>query len=155
PIMTLLDVPEVMVDARRLKSNGHFGVWGLFHELGHNHQSGDWTFEGTGEVTENLFTIYVFDKVCALSPTRAHEAISDAARARNLKAYLAAPDFEKWKRDAFLALIMYIEVQEAFGWDAYQKVFAEYRALAPGDRPRTDDAKRDQWLVRLSRTVGR
>jgi hypothetical protein len=34
-------------------------------------------------------------------------------------------------------------------------VFAEYRRLSPGERPRTDDERRDQWLVRLSRTVGR
>jgi hypothetical protein len=72
-----------------------------------------------------------------------------------MSAYCAAPDFEKWKSDAFLGLIMYIQVQQAFGWEAYRKVFAEYRALAPGERPRTDDAKRDQWMARLSRTVGR
>ena len=155
PLMTLLDMPEVMVDKARIKANGHGGVWGLFHELGHNHQSGDWTFGGTGEVTVNLFTMYVFDKVCGLPPTKAHGAIADAERARNLKAYLAAPDFEKWKGDPFLALIMYIQVQEAFGWDAFKKVFAEYRTLARGERPRTDEAKRDQWMVRLSRTVGK
>jgi hypothetical protein len=155
PLMTLLDMPEVMVDKARIAANGHGGVWGLFHELGHNHQSGDWTFDGTGEVTVNLFTMYVFDKVCGLPPTKAHGAIADAERARNLKAYCAAPEFEKWKRDPFLGLILYIQVQEAFGWEAFKKVFAEYRALARGERPRTDEAKRDQWLVRLSRTVGR
>ncbi|MBE3071170.1 MAG: hypothetical protein IMZ66_13125 [Planctomycetes bacterium] len=155
PLMTLFDMPEVMVDTARLKANGHGGVWGLFHELGHNHQSGDWTFGGTGEVTVNLFTMYVFDTVCDLRPMKAHGAIADAERARNLKAYAAAPDFEKWKRDPFLALVMYIQLQEAFGWDAYKKVFAEYRTLPRGERPRSDEAKRDQWLVRMSRTVGR
>ena len=127
----------------------------LFHEMGHNHQSGDWTFGGTGEVTVNLFTMYVFDTVCDLRPMKAHGAIADAERAKNLKAYAAAPDFEKWKRDPFLALVMYIQLQEAFGWDAYKKVFAEYRTLARGERPRSDEAKRDQWMVRMSRTVGR
>lgn len=50
---------------------------------------------------------------------------------------------------------MYVQIQEAFGWDAFKKVFAEYRQLKPQDRPKTDDEKRDQWLIRLSRTVGR
>jgi len=48
----------------RMVGNKHAGVWGLFHELGHNHQSADWTFAGAGEVTVNLFTLYIFDKVC-------------------------------------------------------------------------------------------
>jgi hypothetical protein len=155
PIMTLLDMPEVLVDRARIVTNGHGGVWGLFHELGHNHQSEDWTFEDTGEVTVNLFTMYVFDKVCGLEPTKAHGAIALSERARKMKAYFAAPDFETWKDDPFLALISYVQIQEAFGWEAYKKVFAEYRDLPRRERPRTDDAKRDQWMVRLSRIVGR
>jgi hypothetical protein len=155
PLMTLLDMPEVLVDVPRIVSNGHGGVWGLFHELGHNHQSGDWTFEGTGEVTVNLFTMYVFETVCGLPAAKAHGGISGAERARKLKAYCAAPGFEAWKRDPFLALILYLQVREAFGWDAYKKVFAEYRALPRRERPRTDAEKRDQWMVRLSRAVGR
>jgi len=50
---------------------------------------------------------------------------------------------------------MYAQMQEAFGWDAYRWVFATYLALPDAERPRTDDEKRDQWLVRFSRTVGR
>ena len=50
---------------------------------------------------------------------------------------------------------MYAQMQEAFGWNAYRRVFATYLALPDIERPRTDDEKRDQWLVRLSRTVGR
>ncbi|MEA3368323.1 MAG: M60 family metallopeptidase [Planctomycetota bacterium] len=155
PIMTLLDMPPVMVDVDRLKRNAHGGVWGLFHELGHNHQARDWTFRGTVEVTVNLFTMYVFETVCGLEPTRCHGSISDRSRARKMRAYLADPNFATWQRDPFLGLIMYIQMQKAFGWDAFKKVFAEYRALKKAERPRSDDAKRDQWLVRFSRTVGR
>ena len=155
PIMTLLDMPPVMVDKARMIANKHGGVWGLFHETGHNHQSRDWTFGGTGEVTVNLFTMYVFETVCGMEATKAHGSISDRSRARKMKAYFAAPEFEKWKRDPFLALIMYIQLKEAFGWDAFKKVFAEYRALPRNERPRSDDDRRDQWMVRLSRTVGR
>jgi len=46
-------------------------------------------------------------------------------------------------------------VQDEFGWDAFRKTFAEYEALPKRARPRTDAEKRDQWLVRLSRNVGR
>lgn len=157
PIMTLLDMPAVMVDRDRILSNGHGGVWGLFHETGHNHQSRDWTFGGTGEVTVNLFSLYVFDKVIGMPSGQAHGSISPRSRARKLQRYFAGDtrDFTQWKRDPFLALIMYMQIQEAFGWEPYKKVIAEYRALPRRDRPRTDNDKRDQWMVRLSRTVGR
>ena len=44
---------------------------------------------------------------------------------------------------------------DAFGWDALKKVIAEYRNLPAGEHPKSDDDKRDQWMVRYGRTVGR
>ena len=64
PIMTHADQYANLVDRRHLLE----GNWGLFHELGHNHQNSDWTFGGTVEVTVNLFTTYVFEKVCGVLP---------------------------------------------------------------------------------------
>lgn len=150
PIMTHLDAAEDMVGAERLGR----GSWGLFHELGHNHQSGDWTFEGTGEVTVNLFSMYIMQKVCGVGVRDGHGAIKEQPRNLTRHVTLGA-SFELWKSDPFLALLMYIQLQEAFGWEAYQRVFAEYRDLPGDQRPKNDDEKRDQWLVRMSRTVGR
>jgi len=130
-------------------------VWGLFHELGHNHQVRDWTFRGTGEVTVNLFTLYVFDKVCGFAPKTLRN-FNEEGRAKMLKAYHErGTDFEEWKRKPFLALLMYIQLQEAFGWEAFRSVFAEYRNLPAEERPENDDERRDQWMVRFSRTVER
>jgi len=155
PIMTLLDMPTVMVDKPRMMAEGHGGVWGLWHEMGHNHQRPAWTFAGTGEVTENLFTLYVFEKACG-GPKSALERASGPRMDKKVKAYIAAgADFEKWKADPFLALHMYVQLQQAFGWDAFKKVFAEYRGLPRGEQPKNDDEKRDQWMVRFSRAVGR
>lgn len=53
PIMTHLDAAPRMVNLAALRS---VGEWGLFHELGHNHQADAWTFDGTVEVTCNLFS---------------------------------------------------------------------------------------------------
>lgn len=36
-----------------------------------------------------------------------------------------------------------------------KKVFAQYRELPKTERPKTDDDKRDQWLVRYSRASGK
>lgn len=132
------------------------GQWGLFHELGHNHQNRDWTFGGSGEVTVNLFTLYVFERVCGRPIMESRPEMRPSRRRRMLEDYVnAGSPFEKWKREPFLALVQYVQMIEAFGWDAFKKCFAVYRELPQAERPRNDDEKRDQWLVRFSRTVGR
>lgn len=150
PIMTHLDAVDDMTDASRLAA----GSWGLFHELGHNHQSPEWTFDGTVEVTCNLFSLYICETVCGMAPSTGHPALEN--RDETIGRYLArGAKFEDWKREPFTALIMYMQLREAFGWDAYKKVFAEYRELPDVQRPKSDDDKRDQWMVRFSRAVGK
>lgn len=150
PIMTLADQYANLVDREHLLK----GNWGLFHELGHNHQNGDWTFNGTGEVTENLFTTYVFDRVCGVPPEKGRVDLEK--QQQDYEKYVAdGRSFEQWKSSPFLGLVMYLQLQEQFGWDAYKKVFAEYGRLPDSDRPKTDADKRDQWMVRFSKTVGR
>ena len=156
PIMTHLDAASRMVSYDRLIGKDRKAAWGLFHEMGHNHQSGDWTFDGTGEVTVNLFTMYVLETVCGLRIDDTHGNISPEKRLKAMREYFAnGPDFKVWKSRPFLALIMYIQLRQAFGWEAFKKVFAEYRRLPKEQKPKNDAEKRDQWLVRFSRTVGR
>ena len=150
PIMTHLDAAPAMVSREKLLA----GQWGLVHELGHNHQNGDWTFAGTGEVTNNVFSIYILEKVCGIETRKGHDALPKLDEM--MKKHLAAgAPFEKWKSDPFLALTMYIQLREAFGWEPFIKVFSEYRDLPADARPKNDDQKRDQWLTRMSRCVGR
>jgi hypothetical protein len=150
PIMTWSDQYTKLVDTQVLLD----GSWGLFHELGHNHQSPDWTFRGTTEVTVNLFTLYVFEKVSGV-PVAESRITQKRVQDRVRDYLLGGASFDKWKSDPFVALVMYAQLQQAFGWETYQKVFTEYRNLDQQDRPRTDDEKRDQWLVRFSRAAGR
>jgi hypothetical protein len=151
PIMTHLDAAKRFVDLERLSTKGD---WGMFHEMGHNHQHRDWTFSGTGEVTVNLFSLYLMETVCEKGI--GHKAMSPESIAKSRALYeKGGRDFGHWKRKPFLALIMYHQMREAFGWDAYKRVFAEYRDLADYERPKNDAQKRDQWLVRMSKTVKR
>lgn len=151
PIMAHLDQSGKVADMESLRS----GNWGLFHELGHNHQNRDWTFDGTGEVTCNLFSMYCFEQVCGL-PMEGHDAMKPGKREQRLRAHFAAGGtFEDWKSDPFLALLTYHQLVQAFGWEPFTAVFADYRSLSKDERPRDDDARRDQFLVRFSREVGR
>ncbi len=155
PIMVPIDDSAVLaMDERRLRAEGS---WGHFHELGHNLQSPDWTFDGTGEVTNNILAMHVYPEVLGLRFDGGHPAIRDRnARTERVRKYFAAGSrFEDWKKDPFLALAMYIQLIDGFGWTPFREVFHEYRSLPRGERPRTDAEKRDQWLVRFSRRVGR
>ena len=151
PIMTFLDAVEDMTSLERMKR----GPWGLLHELGHNHQEREWTFQGTGEVTNNVFVLYALDVLCGRKDwAEGHDALKK--RAKRTEAYLAkGAQFEEWCGDPFLALGMYVELQEAFGWAPFTKVFAEYRAAKEDELPKSDAEKRDQWCTRLSRAVGK
>ncbi|MDA0842083.1 MAG: M60 family metallopeptidase, partial [Planctomycetota bacterium] len=51
--------------------------------------------------------------------------------------------------------MMYVQLQQAFGWETFKKIFQEYRTLKEDERPRTDDEERDQWMVRFSKTTGK
>ena len=153
PIMAHLDQQTNLVDVEHMRSAGN---WGIFHEVGHNHQNRDWTFDGTVEVTVNLFTLYVYEFLCGKPVGESYREWADPHSQAMIARYdFDNPDFELWKREPALALYMYIQMQEAFGWEAYRQVFATYRALSKAERPKSDDEVRDQWLMRYSRQVGR
>ncbi len=126
----------------------------MFHEMGHNHQHRDWTFGGTGEVTCNLFSLYVLETCCP--EAAGHGQANPETVDKNIRGHFeGGHDFGRWKSRPFTALAMYIQLQRAFGWDAYKKVIAGYRDPAVGATPKSDDEKRDQWMVRFSRVVQR
>jgi len=140
-----------MVDEAFMRSHGS---WAPFHELGHRHQFWTQDFPGTGEVTVNLFTMYVYDKVLHKGIYQ-HEGMYNKleviARVRN---YLANnPSYDKWKDDPFLALAMYIQIIDKFGWDAIKTANIAYRNLPKEKYPKTDQDKRDLWFTTICKTT--
>ncbi len=155
PIMTHLGAVPDMIELARLEQ----GPWGLFHELGHNHQNRDWTFAGTGEVTVNLFSLYLCHVFCDVPWDQAWGGKLVAARDR--LAQCLRNGNKPWgqdggaKADLALRLLMYSQLERGFGWEAFMHTFAAYRDLPDDERPKTDQDKRDQWLVRMSTAVDR
>ncbi|CAN0578242.1 unnamed protein product, partial [Laminaria digitata] len=94
PIMAhLASVPEAL-DLELLNREGS---WGLFHELGHNHQWRDWVLPGTTEANVNLFSVYAMETVVARDRSLAHSALSPVNRSMRIDSYLASgPDFARW-----------------------------------------------------------
>lgn len=155
PIMTYGDdIAQRFVDLAQLRGSKGEPVWGFYHELGHNHQREAWTWDGCGEVTNNLFSVYACEK---LNNDRiGHPALQPEKVRERLVAHLAAgAPYEKWKDDPFLALTLFLQLREAFGWEPFKKVFAEYEALAPSKLPKTDEQKRDQFMMRFSKAINK
>ncbi len=128
-------------------------AWGCYHEIGHNHQNRDWTPDGTGEVTVNLFTTYTIERVSGANIRDGRFPTSRQQAARRVKNWVArGKKFNEWKGDYFLALEPYIRIKEAYGWDAFIKTFARY--LEPGFvRPKNDSEKWQIFAKELSKTV--
>lgn len=133
------------------------GNWGYFHELGHNLQHPDWTFEGTGEVTNNVLGLYAYEKVLGkgFDAVLEHAAIAERQRrAADARKYVQeGSPFQRWKAEPFLALLTYMELRDKFGWEPFQAVFKEYQSLPAAERPKDDQQKRDQFMLRFSRAV--
>ena len=149
PIMTWMDQEEIVLglDGKLFTE----GSWGHFHEIGHNMQRGEWTFEGTTEVTTNIFTLYNMEKMIKIAPI--DNQILKEHRIK-YKSYLKkGGDFEEWKKDPFIALMTYLKLQEKFGWNAYKSVFAQYNSLPDAQKPRNNQDKIDTWVRIFSKTV--
>ena len=156
PIMAGNDMYDYNVSVASLVGTSHKpGGWGQWHELGHNHQSSDWTPSGTGEVTVNLFTMYVINQLYDVPLDRVRgEKWTRAHRCQTLAGYLASNrNPSNW--DPFEGLILYHQLIDAFGWDALKKVIAGYRNSGQGERLKTDADKWDQWMVRYSKAVNK
>lgn len=152
PIMIHLPQAKEMVTVSDREKPG----WGFYHELGHNHQQPEWTFEGTVEVTCNLFSLYIFEKVIGNGKTSGHGQVSPKAQQEHWEKHRkAGAPFAAWKADPFLALTSYIQLIDGFGFDCLMQVLRSYQNDDLGPLPKTDDEKRDQWMVRYSKISGK
>jgi hypothetical protein len=142
-----------MLDADFMWKNGS---WGLFHELGHRHQFWGIDFEGLGEVSVNLYTMYVYDKVLHKGLYN-HPQIPNRQEVADKATWYMEdkPSFNKWQANPFLALSMYVQLIHAFGWEPIEQVYRQYRQLPHSQYPATEAAKRDYWFSAISTATRR
>ncbi len=151
---------DVITNPMRLMTGSKGGAnWGFFHEIGHNMQNLDWVFGGTTEVSCNFFSLYMFDRLMG-GRDDAHHGVSNEETMKMMKKYFQeGADYEKWKANPFLGLIMFRQLQEAFGWETFKKFFREYQAMAAvdpeGKNLKRDEQKRDMWAGTFSKVAGR
>jgi Peptidase M60, enhancin and enhancin-like/N-terminal domain of M60-like peptidases/Cadherin-like domain len=126
--------------------------WGFFHELGHNHQSGNWTFSTETEVTVNIMSMRSYDSIGSLPADNWDDMWSAAGRAPLIPAFISGG---RLRTNPKQSLTTYAQLYEGFGWEAFRQFFRSYQTDLPANLPTTDQQERDQWVTRFSNVVGK
>ena len=107
-------------------------------------------FDGTGEVTVNIFTLYAMDKICNLEPW-IHAWLED--QISSTKNFIEkGSNFDEWKEKPGVALFIYAQLMREYGWESYKSVFRQYELSRPDLD--SDQEKIDHWIITFSRQVG-
>lgn len=104
------------------------GGWGIYHEIGHNHQFPDWTPPGMGEVTCNIFTLLAINRTSGCDyRANGFETARRSSAAKVRRWVGSGKNYKKVKEDYFLALEFYARLIDVFGWDVLHNTFAHYQ----------------------------
>ena len=152
PIMGLWSTKDSVVDRDAILANGE---WGPLHELGHNHQWREWNLPGTTEGHVNLWSVYTSEEVLGISRDIAHEALDPDTRAARIQAYLdGGANFEAdWS--VWTCLETYLQLQEAFGWEPYSNLFANYYQAVPVSETWNTQERIDNFALSFAQEVQR
>ena len=133
--------------------------WSIWHEVGHTHQQNSWTWDTLAEVSVNLFSLYVQEKMG--EPNRLdvpeHDGITPRERARDYLAraarnYVSDPG-GKYEELTSVRLVMFDQLKRAYGWDLFTRLFRYYR-----EHPLPDDVSEanrvDQFVVAMCTVSG-
>uniref|UniRef100_A0A8C3W1F4 Peptidase M60 domain-containing protein n=1 Tax=Catagonus wagneri TaxID=51154 RepID=A0A8C3W1F4_9CETA len=148
PIMCHLESVQELISEMGMRSRG---LWGAVHELGHNQQQHGWEFPPhTTEATCNLWSVYVHETVLGIPRAQAHPALRPQEREKRIRTHLGkgAPlhDWNVWT-----ALETYLQLQEAFGWEPFTQLFAEYQTFPA--LPKDNPSKMNLWVKKFSEKV--
>ncbi|WP_157670141.1 M60 family metallopeptidase [Chitinibacter sp. GC72] len=134
-----------VLNSKKLKTDG----WGPWHELGHQYQMSTFTWKDQTEVTVNLSSAYVQR---GLGQPSRYETQGTWTKTF---AFLNQPtrDFAT-QSDLFVRATMFWQLDLAFGKDFYAKVGTSYRNMSAAQRPTTDYAEQQTFIVEASRAAG-
>ncbi len=150
PIMTWLDVTKRFVDISVLRGKEGGPLWGFYHELGHNYQLSNWTWDGWGETTNNLFSEY--GQIHFNDQVVGHGAMTSEEVAKRLAIVKAAPGSEKfYNKDPWYGLTFWTMIRREYGFEK----LTEYFAWCKGQNLRSEKDKKDAFVAEMSRIIGR
>ncbi|XP_075440074.1 TRPM8 channel-associated factor homolog [Ascaphus truei] len=148
PIMINTTSAPSFVNLKKMKTEG---FWGAIHELGHNQEKEAWMFRPhTNEAINNLWSVYVHEKLCNIPRHTAHHQLQPEKRKERIKTYVKeGAKLEKWA--VFTALETYLQLQEGFGWEPFIQLFSDYQTTKM--RSNENPYKMNMWAEKFSLQV--
>ena len=126
------------------------GDWGMFHELGHNHQWMPSTLPGTTETGCNFASVYLMEDLVGIE---GHNAVDPAQRANRMRGYFDdGSNISNWS--VWTALDTYLIIKEEWGWDPITQALTVYYTLPVAEVPTTGDEEFNAWVLHLSNATG-
>lgn len=131
--------------------------WGWWHETGHEYQQHPWTWGAITEATVNLFSLRAQDHFN--SSSRLLMKRSDGTTVYDKAfAYLSKPDagknFNSDQIDVWSRLVMFRQLQMAYGWDFYSELFTDVRDLPEADIPKDEQGEIDLFVTKAAEIAG-
>ena len=141
-----LSVPGV-VNVSQMSEEGD---WGMFHELGHNHQWMPSTLPGTTETGCNFASVHLMEDLVGVS---GHGAISPEQRDSRTRSYFEnGANISDWS--VWVALETFLMVKEEWSWSAITAALSVYYDLPASEVPYTGEEKFNSWVLHLSNSTG-
>ncbi len=126
------------------------GDWGMFHELGHNHQWMPSTLPGTTETGCNFASVYLMEDLVGVG---GHGAVSPEQRETRTRTYFDnGANIADWS--VWVALETFLMVKEEWSWAEITSALSVYYDLPAAEVPSTDDEKFNAWVLHLSNSTG-
>ena len=133
----------------------HSGSWGLWHELGHNHQSPPFTMEGQTEVSVNIFSM-----VCEVMGTGKNfescwgGGMGPYGMSAEMKKYFSG-DQTYNEAPNKVQLFFWVELMYYLGFDAFRQVALQFHDK-PYDNGKLSDEKKWEWVMNaFSKVTGK
>ena len=141
-----LSVNDV-VNASHMRENGD---WGMFHELGHNHQWKPSTLPGTSETGCNFASVYLMEDLVGIE---GHSAVDPEQREARMESYFDdGSNISNWS--VWTALDTYLLIKEEWGWGPITEALSVYYTLPSAEVPSTDLEEFNAWVMHLSNSTG-
>lgn len=141
-----LSVPDV-VNYTQMSENGD---WGMFHELGHNHQWMPSTLPGTTETSCNFASVYLMEELVGVA---GHGAVDPEQRTNRMESYFDdGSNISNWS--VWTALDTYLLIKEEWGWEPITEALSVYYNLPSSEVPSTGNEEYNSWVIYLSNATG-
>ncbi len=131
------------------------GSWGFWHELGHNHQTPPFRFDGMGEVTVNLFSLICQVEGIGLDYSNAWGGLRSKSLTKKLNDYFSGTEKYHESRDHSLRLAFFVDLMKGIGFKPFRAASLAYHANPYDSKKTSNDAKWDWLMVELSKGAGK